>query len=51
MIIIRDETMNESYTFVTTEQGYRDAYATIRSIESKGHVVGGDVGKVMAFIY
>ncbi len=49
MIVIRDETMNVSYTFQPTKEGYRDAYATIQAIRNNGHMVGGDVGRVMAF--
>ncbi len=50
MIIIIDVTLGESYSFVATDQGYRDAYATIQSITHKGHKVGGDVGRVMNYI-
>ena len=49
MIVIRDETMNESYSFVATREGYFAARAKITEIIQKGHRVGGDVGRVMAY--
>ncbi len=51
MIIIRDETLGESYSFVPTHEGYRAAYATIQSIQSMGHKISGDVGKVLSYIF
>ncbi len=50
MIIIRDVTMNESYPFVPTKEGYAAAAAKIDEIIQKGHQVGGDVGRVRAYI-
>lgn len=51
MIIIKDETMGESYSFVATKEGYYDAYARIRAIIDLGHKVGGDVAKVYAYVH
>ena len=50
MIIIKDVTMGTSCSFVATDQGYKDAYAMIQSIRNDGHMVGGDVGKVLSYI-
>ena len=50
MIIIIDETMGRSWSFVATREGYYQAYARIKAIEQQGHRVGGDVGKVMAYV-
>lgn len=50
MIIIRDETMGESYPFLTTKEGYYAAYAKIEEIIGKGHKVGGDIAKVRAYV-
>ena len=50
MIIIRDETMGESFAFVTTREGYYAAYAKILQIEQSGHRVGGDVARVMNYV-
>lgn len=49
MIIIKDETMGRSWSFVTTREGYFAAYAKIQEIAGQGHKVGGDVGKVRAY--
>ena len=49
MIIIRDETMGQSFSFVTTKEGYYAADAKIQEIVGMGHKVGGDVAKVRAF--
>lgn len=49
MIIIRDESMNESFAFVATHNGYHQAYAKIQEIVGKGHKVGGDVARVMSY--
>ena len=46
MIIIRDETMNLSYSFVPTKEGYCEALAKIRAIVGAGHVAGGDLSRV-----
>lgn len=46
MIIIRDETMHESYSFVPTKEGYCEALAKIRAIVGAGHVAGGDLSRV-----
>jgi len=50
VIIIRDETMNQSWAFVATHQGYMEAYAQIQAITGQGHRVGGDVAKVYAYV-
>ena len=50
MIIIRDETMNVSYSFVATREGYFAADAKIREIIGMGHKVGGDVAKVRDYV-
>ncbi len=50
MLIIRDETMNQSYEFVATREGYMAADAKIQEIVGKGHRVGGDVAKVRAYV-
>lgn len=50
MIIIRDVTMNESYSFVPTKEGYAAAAAKIEEIKQQGHKVGGDVGRVEAYM-
>ena len=49
LIIIRDETMNVSYSFVATREGYFAADAKIQEIVGMGHRVGGDVGKVREY--
>ncbi len=49
MLIIRDETLGETYTFVPTHTGYWNAYATIQSIQAAGHRISGDVGKVLEY--
>lgn len=49
VIIIRDETMGTSYSFVATHSGYCEADAKIKEIVGMGHRVGGDVGKVHAY--
>lgn len=48
MLIIIDETMGQSWSFVATQAGYAAAYARIQTIISQGHRVGGDAAKVMA---
>ena len=50
MLIIIDETMGRSWSFVATPQGYADAYARIQAITGQGHKVGGDVAKVMGYM-
>ncbi|MBO7717930.1 hypothetical protein J6S37_00325 [Candidatus Saccharibacteria bacterium] len=50
MIIIRDETMNQSWSFTPSREGYHAAYAKIVEIQQKGHRVGGDVGRVMSYV-
>ncbi|MBR0467422.1 hypothetical protein IJJ53_00690 [Candidatus Saccharibacteria bacterium] len=48
-IIIKDVTMNQSWSFTPTREGYFAASAKIDEIEQKGHKVGGDVGRVRSF--
>lgn len=48
-IIIIDETMGMSYSFVPVKEGYYAARAKIDEIIQQGHRVGGDVGRVTAF--
>ena len=48
-IIIRDETMNISYRFTPTREGYYAAAAKIEEIIQKGHRVGGDIGRVRSY--
>lgn len=48
-IIIRDETMNISYRFTPTREGYYAAAAKIDEITQKGHRVGGDIGRVRSY--
>jgi hypothetical protein len=50
VIIIRDDTMGISYSFVATHSGYYKAYAQIQAITGQGHRVSGDVGKVIAYV-
>ena len=50
MIIIIDETMGQSFSFVPTTEGYAQAYAKIEEIVGKGHKVGGDVARVREFV-
>lgn len=50
VIIIRDETMNQSFSFVATREGYMMADAKIQEIVGMGHKVGGDVAKVRAYV-
>lgn len=50
MIIIEDLTMGRSWSFVAIKEGYAQAYAKIVEITQSGHKVGGDVGKVMAYM-
>lgn len=50
MIIIQDLTMGTSYSFVATHEGYCEADAKIKEIIGMGHRVGGDVGKVRAYL-
>ena len=50
MIIIRDETMGKSYSFVATHEGYMAAYAQIQAIIGQGHKLGGDIAKVYAYV-
>ena len=47
-IIIRDDTMGQSWCFTPTREGYFMAAAKIEEIIQKGHRVGGDVGRVKA---
>jgi len=49
LIIIKDETMGRSYSFVATREGYYAAAAKIDEIVGMGHRVGGDVAKVRAY--
>lgn len=49
MLIIRDETMGTSFSFVDTREGFFAAYAKIQEIIQMGHKVGGDVGRVRAY--
>ncbi|MBR3180348.1 hypothetical protein IKF57_02340 [Candidatus Saccharibacteria bacterium] len=49
MIIIRDETMGQSFPFVATKEGYFAADAKIQEIVGMGHKVGGDIAKVRAY--
>ena len=49
MLIIRDETMGRSWSFVATREGYYAAYAKIEEIIGLGHRVGGDVAKVRSY--
>ena len=49
MLIIRDETMGRSWSFVATREGYYAAYAKIEEIIGLGHRVSGDVAKVRAY--
>ncbi len=48
-IIIRDETMGQSFAYTPTTAGYFAASAKIDEITQLGHKVGGDVGRVRAF--
>lgn len=48
-IIIRDETMGQSWRFSPTREGYYAAAAKIDEIIQKGHRVGGDIGRVRAY--
>ncbi len=50
MIIIIDETMGRSYSFVATREGYMAADAKIKEIVGMGHRVGGDVAKVRQYV-
>lgn len=50
MLIIKDETMGTSWSFVATSSGYAEAYAKIQEIVGQGHRVGGDVAKVRAYM-
>ncbi len=51
MIIIRDETLGISYSFVATRSGYYEAYARIQAITGQGHKVGGsDVARVLEYV-
>ena len=49
MIIIKDETMGISWSFVPTREGYFRARAKIDEIIQKGHLVGGDISRVMDY--
>ena len=49
-IIVVDETMNQSWVYVPTREGYAEAYAKIQEIIGVGHKVGGDVSRVMSFM-
>lgn len=49
LLIIRDETMGQTFTFHTDRAGYYAADAKIQEIVGMGHKVGGDVAKVRAF--
>lgn len=51
MIIIIDETMGVSYSFVATREGYAEAYAKIEEIVGLGHRVSGDVARVREYMY
>ena len=51
MIIIIDETMGQSYSFVPTSEGYAEAYAKIEEIIGMGHKVGGDIARVREFVH
>ena len=50
MIIIIDETMGLSYSFVAIHTGYLEADAKIKEIIGMGHRVGGDIAKVRAYL-
>lgn len=48
-IIIRDETMGQSWSFTPTKAGYAQAAARIEAITQQGHKVGGDVARVLSY--
>ena len=50
MIIIEDITMGRTYSFVATREGYFEADAKIKEILGMGHQVGGDIGRVRAYV-
>lgn len=50
MIIIKDESLGKSWSFVATREGYMAALAKIEEITRSGHKVGGDVARVMNYI-
>lgn len=49
-IIIKDETMGRSWSFVAVQSGYAAAYSKILEIEQLGHRVGGDVARVKSYM-
>ena len=49
MIIIIDLSMNRSWSYVATHDGYYEANAKIDEIVGMGHAVGGHVARVRAY--
>lgn len=42
--------MNESYSFTPTHEGYMAAAAKIQEINDQGHLAGGDLARVRAYV-
>jgi len=49
-IIIRNETLNQSWRFTPNDVGYAEAYTRIQAITGLGHRVGGDVARVTEYM-